>query len=66
MLGRVGALYHDIGKMNNPTILLKINQQAIILMMNIPNESAKIINDHVMNGLRLRKNIITRPRYRFY
>ena len=34
MLIRVGALYHDIGKMKTQHILPKINLQELILMMN--------------------------------
>jgi len=58
MLVRVGALYHDIGKMNNPTYfsenqITNVNPHDEIS----PKESAKIIIDHVINGIELaRKN----------
>ena len=56
MLVRVGALYHDIGKMKNPTYFTE-NQSAgynphIELS---PKESAKIIIDHVINGIEIAK-----------
>ncbi|WP_298477113.1 HDIG domain-containing metalloprotein [uncultured Maribacter sp.] len=58
MLVRVGALYHDIGKMANPTFFTE-NQ---ITNANPhdelePKDSAKIIIDHVINGIEIaRKN----------
>ena len=58
MLVRVGALYHDIGKMNNPTYfsenqITNVNPHDEIS----PKESAKIIIDHVINGIEIaRKN----------
>ena len=60
MLVRVGALYHDIGKMENPTYftenqITNVNPHDEIT----PKESAKIIIDHVINGIELaRKNNI--------
>ena len=52
MLARVGALYHDIGKMKNPTFFTE-NQSTGINPHNelLPIESAKIITDHVLNGI---------------
>jgi len=58
MLVRVGALYHDIGKMEKPTFytenqITNVNPHDEIS----PRESAKIIIDHVINGIELaRKN----------
>lgn len=58
MLVRVGALYHDIGKMNNPTYftenqITNVNPHDEIT----PKESAKIIIGHVIKGIELaRKN----------
>lgn len=54
MLTRVGALYHDIGKIANPTFFTE-NQ---ITNLNphddlSPTESAKIIIKHVINGIEL-------------
>ncbi|GMN11874.1 HDIG domain-containing protein [Croceitalea sp. MTPC9] len=58
MLVRVGALYHDIGKMNKPTFFTE-NQITNANPHNDlpPKESAKIIIDHVIEGIELaRKN----------
>ncbi|QLG46649.1 HD family phosphohydrolase [Costertonia aggregata] len=58
MLTRVGALYHDIGKMNNPTYFTE-NQISNVNPHNDlePNTSAKIIIDHVIEGIEIaRKN----------
>lgn len=58
MLVRVGALYHDIGKMNKPTYFTE-NQVTNVNPHNDlpPKESAKIIIDHVIEGIELaRKN----------
>ncbi len=58
MLVRVGALYHDIGKMNNPTYftenqVTKVNPHHDLS----PKDSAKIIIDHVIHGIEIaRKN----------
>lgn len=56
MLVRVGALYHDIGKMKNPTFFTE--NQATGLNPHdelAPRESAKIIIDHVINGIEIAK-----------
>jgi putative nucleotidyltransferase with HDIG domain len=58
MLVRVGALYHDIGKMNRPTFFSE-NQTTSANPHNDlpPKESAKIIIDHVIEGIEIaRKN----------
>ncbi len=58
MLVRVGALYHDIGKMNKPTYFTE-NQVTNVNPHNElpPRESAKIIIDHVIEGIEMaRKN----------
>lgn len=58
MLVRVGALYHDIGKMNNPTYFTE-NQITNVNPHDElpPKESAKIIIDHIIDGIELaRKN----------
>ena len=60
MLVRVGALYHDIGKMNNPTYFTE-NQITNVNPHDelAPVDSAKIILDHVIGGIELaRKNNI--------
>ncbi len=60
MLVRVGALYHDIGKMNNPTYFTE-NQTTAINPHNdlSPVESARIIIKHVIEGIEMaqRNNI---------
>ncbi len=58
MLVRVGALYHDIGKMLNPTYFTE-NQITNVNPHDelSPKDSAKIIVDHVIGGIELaRKN----------
>ena len=58
MLVRVGALYHDIGKMPNPTDFIENQSTGINTHEDLsPIESAKIIIDHVINGIEIaRKN----------
>ncbi|WP_411031825.1 HD family phosphohydrolase [Spongiimicrobium sp. 3-5] len=58
MLVRVGALYHDIGKMNHPTYFTE-NQITNVNPHDElnPKDSAKIIIDHVIEGIEMaRKN----------
>ncbi|NHF59759.1 HDIG domain-containing protein [Flavobacteriaceae bacterium TP-CH-4] len=60
MLVRVGALYHDIGKMNRPTYFTE-NQITNVNPHDElpPTDSAKIIIDHVIEGIEIaRKNNI--------
>lgn len=57
MLARVGALYHDIGKMKNPQFFIE-NQGSNQINTHDdmdPVESATIIIDHVDHGLELAK-----------
>lgn len=56
MLVRTGALYHDIGKMENPVFFTE-NQNGVNPhdAMDDEENSARIIIDHVANGLRLAK-----------
>ncbi|KJD34739.1 phosphohydrolase [Tamlana nanhaiensis] len=58
MLTRVGALYHDIGKMKNPTYFTENQSTGINPHQELSNrESAQIIVDHVINGIEIaRKN----------
>ena len=58
MLVRVGALYHDIGKMLNPTDFTENQMTGINTHEDLsPTESARIIIDHVINGIEIaRKN----------
>lgn len=54
LLVRVGALYHDIGKMKNPVYFIE-NQKTSANPHNslTPTESAKIIIGHVTEGIEL-------------
>ena len=56
MLVRVAALYHDIGKMNNPMFFTE-NQATSVNPHNEldPKESAKIIINHVIEGIEMAK-----------
>ncbi|MEO9893816.1 HDIG domain-containing metalloprotein [Aurantibacter sp.] len=58
MLVRVGALYHDIGKMENPTFFTENQITNVNPHDEVSSkESAKIIIDHVINGIEIaRKN----------
>ncbi|GGG09786.1 HDIG domain-containing protein [Dokdonia pacifica] len=58
MLVRVGALYHDIGKMNNPTDFTENQATGVNVHDDLsPKESARIIIDHVIDGIEIaRKN----------
>ncbi len=54
MLVRVGALYHDIGKMVNPTDFTENQATGINSHDDLsPKESARIIIDHVINGIEI-------------
>ncbi|MBZ9631796.1 HDIG domain-containing protein [Salegentibacter sp. LM13S] len=56
MLVRVGALYHDIGKMKNPTYFSENQTSAVNSHDELaPKESAQIITDHVINGIEIAK-----------
>lgn len=56
MLVRTGALYHDIGKMQNPMYFTE-NQATGVNPHNdlSPRDSSKIIIDHVIKGVELAK-----------
>lgn len=56
LLVRVGALYHDIGKINNPAFFTE-NQAKGINPHNklTPEESSIIITDHVKEGVKIAK-----------
>ncbi|PQV50237.1 hypothetical protein CLV33_10296 [Jejuia pallidilutea] len=58
MLVRVGALYHDIGKMVNPNYFTENQSTGINPHDELSSkESARIITDHVINGIEIaRKN----------
>ena len=54
MLIRVGALYHDIGKMKNPTYFTENQSTGINPHDELSSkESAKIIIEHVINGIEI-------------
>lgn len=54
MLVRVGALYHDIGKMQNPTDFTENQATGINSHDDLsPRESARIIIDHVIDGIEI-------------
>ncbi|MCB0463987.1 MAG: HDIG domain-containing protein [Flavobacteriaceae bacterium] len=56
MLVRVGALYHDIGKMKNPTYFTENQTNGINPHEELSSrESATIIVDHVLNGIEIAK-----------
>ncbi|MBW8245167.1 HDIG domain-containing protein [Muricauda oceani] len=58
MLVRVGALYHDVGKMERPAYFTENQITNVNPHDDLPpKESAKIIIDHVINGIEIaRKN----------
>ena len=56
MLVRVGALYHDIGKMKNPTYFTENQSTGINPHDELSSkESARIITAHVIDGIELAK-----------
>jgi hypothetical protein len=56
MLVRVGALYHDIGKMKNPTYFTENQSTGINPHDELsPKESSKIIIEHVIDGIEIAK-----------
>ncbi|WP_040279764.1 HD family phosphohydrolase [Psychroserpens damuponensis] len=56
MLIRVGALYHDIGKMKNPTYFTENQATGLNPHDELsPRESTKIIIDHVLDGIEIAK-----------
>lgn len=56
MLVRVGALYHDIGKMKNPTYFTENQTTSVNSHDELsPQESSQIIIDHVIHGIEIAK-----------
>ena len=56
MLIRVGALYHDIGKMKNPTYFTENQSTGVNPHDELSSiESARIIIDHALNGIEIAK-----------
>ena len=57
LLTRVGALYHDIGKMKNP-VFFSENQASYSPYDELePEVSSKIIVEHVLNGITLARKV---------
>ena len=56
-LVRTGALYHDIGKMANPTFFTE-NQNGVNPHTNLPyKESAQIVISHVKDGVKIAEKL---------
>jgi len=56
MLVRVGALYHDIGKINNSNYFIENQSSSFNPHDELePIESAVIIKDHILNGIEIAK-----------
>lgn len=56
LLVKIAALYHDIGKINNPTFFIENQQRDNNPHNNLsPFDSAKMIINHVSDGLQLAK-----------
>ena len=56
MLVRVGALYHDIGKINNPNYFIENQSSSFNPHDDLePLESISIIKDHISNGIEIAK-----------
>lgn len=55
LLTRVGALYHDIGKMNNPDFFIENQEPGKLNTHNdiSPQKSAKTIIKHVIDGVKI-------------
>ncbi len=54
LLVRAGALYHDIGKMDNPQFFIENQNKGINPHDKLPyDESAQIIIKHVINGIEM-------------
>lgn len=54
MLVRVGALYHDIGKMHNPTMFTENQTNSVDSHSEMdPIESAEVITGHVIRGIEI-------------
>lgn len=56
LIARIGSYYHDIGKLSQPDVFIENNQLSTQFHEKIPPiESAKIIKNHVINGVKLAK-----------
>jgi putative nucleotidyltransferase with HDIG domain len=57
MLVRVGALYHDIGKMNNPNYFIENQSSSFNPHDDLDAlESSSIIKNHILNGIETAKD----------
>jgi hypothetical protein len=57
LLVRAGALYHDIGKIANPSYYIENQAEGVSPHENLsPGESSKVIINHIKNGVILAKN----------
>lgn len=66
LLTRVGALYHDIGKLENPAYFTENQEGENPHDFLPPNESARIIFAHVTDGLKMaEKNNLPEPLWHF-
>jgi len=65
-LVRVGAFYHDIGKMNHPVYFTENQEGVNPHDMLAPHESARIIINHVPDGLALAKAYKLPDRIRYF
>ena len=56
MLAKVGALYHDVGKINNPQCFIENKMGGVDYHANLsPKESARDIIKHVQDGVEIAK-----------
>ena len=56
MLVRVGALYHDIGKINNPNYFIENQTSSYNPHIDLdPNDSNEIIKNHISDGIKIAK-----------
>jgi putative nucleotidyltransferase with HDIG domain len=56
LLVRAGAMYHDVGKINNPSYFTENQGNNVSPHIEMqPKESARIIIDHVIEGIELAK-----------
>ncbi len=60
LLVRTGALYHDIGKMDNPMLYTENQAMGVNPLMDLPfDEAAQIVISHVQSGVKLaQKNLL--------
>ena len=64
LLSRVGAYYHDIGKLNRPAMFIENQEDGNPHDELTPSESARVIIDHVTGGDELARRHRVPPRIR--